>query len=357
MLEFTNSTIAAIGGLAGGIVLGITARLGRFCTLGAIEDALFGNDTTRLRIWGLAISVAIAGSFTLDYFGVISLDNSIYLANPVSIVATLAGSLLFGFGMALVGTCGYGTLARIGGGDLKSVVTFLVLGITAYATMRGAASYLRSALFTADSHSLVSISVAHHLARLTTLSPHLIAYITALLIAMFCLYRPQQPVDRRSVFIATTVGAVIVSGWFVTGYLAADPFTPLRLESYTFSAPPGETIIYVMTMTGSSLSFGIGATAGVITGAALTCLWRGEFYWEACDDARELKRQITGGVLMGFGGVVALGCTVGQGISAASTLALSAPIALLGIFAGAWAGLTLLIEGDLRTAFKNRFLR
>ncbi len=353
MQDIAPTTIAAIGGLAGGIVLGVAARWGRFCTLGSIEDALFGADTLRLRTWGLAIAIAITGSFALDHAGVVQIEHSFYLAGSGNLLATVVGGLLFGFGMALVGTCGYGTLARLGGGDLKSLVTFLVMGVTAYATMRGAASFLRTGLFPRDNDSIASTGIAHLLSNEISLSPHTIAYLIAFTIAALCIYRTHNRMPVRNIVVALMVGGTVTSGWYVTGYLAADPFDPYPLESYTFAAPLGDTIIYFMTMSGSTLKFGIGATIGVVIGAALTCLWRREFYWEACDDARELKRQLVGGVLMGFGSVLAIGCTIGQGISAASTLALSAPIALISIFLGAWVGLKLLIEGDIFSTLKT----
>ena len=148
------------------------------------------------------------------------------------------------------------------------------------------------------------------------------------------------------------VGLVITWGWFATGNLANDPFDPYPLESFTFSAPLGETIIYFMTMTGSSLNFGIGAVLGVIAGAAVTSVAQSYFRWEACDDAREMRRQILGGFLMGVGGVTALGCTIGQGVTAASLLAFSAPIALISIFVGVWIGLHTLIEGSIKGPFR-----
>jgi hypothetical protein len=146
---------------------------------------------------------------------------------------------------------------------------------------------------------------------------------------------------------------MIVWGWIATGIIAADEFEPYRLESFTFSAPLGETLIYVMTMAGSALKFGIGATVGIIIGAALTSLAHGYFRWEACDDARELRRQMMGGMFMGVGGVTASGCIVGQGMAAFSTLAYSAPVALIGIFAGAWFGLHFLVHGSIAEAFRH----
>ena len=115
--------------------------------------------------------------------------------------------------------------------------------------------------------------------------------------------------------------------------------------AFNYTGPLGETVIYIMTTTATAPSFAVGSVFGVVAGAAIGAIWRSEFRWEACDDAYELRRQIFGAVLMGIGGVVALGCTVGQGLSAFSALALSAPVAFVAICAGAWLGLNQLVIG------------
>lgn len=353
MGELSPGLLAAIGGLLGGIVLGFAARWGRFCTLGAIEDHVLGGTSTRLRMWGLAIAVAIAATHLLQLSGFVSLSESFYLARPTTFAATLLGSLVFGFGMAMVGTCGYGTLARIGGGDLKSIVTFLIMGITAYATMRGLGAYLRLPLETTADRLPSEAGFAGVIADPLNISSNLVALILASLIALFCLNKALRN-RPRFILAAALVGLTIASGWFVTGYVAQDPFEPYPLESYTFSAPLGEALVYVMTMTGSSLKFGIGAVLGVVIGAFLTSLVQNHFRWEVCDDAREMRRQMFGGLLMGFGSVTAMGCTIGQGVSAASVLAFTAPVALIGIYAGAWLGLHWLVQGVTLTELAAR---
>ncbi len=352
MEELSAGNIAALAGFVGGVVLGFCARWGRFCTLDAIEGAVLGGSDSGLRSWAIAIAVAIAGSFALDQIGLIDITQSFYLANPTSILATIVGGLLFGVGMALVGTCGYGCLARIGGGDLKSVVTFLVMGISAYATLSGATAYFRQGLFPVPVAPIEPASFAYSLASWTGFSTHVTAYAIATLIAVIALVSTSFRKDQKRILIGALVGLIAVWGWFATGYLARDEFNPYPLESYTFSAPMGETLIYFMTMTGSSLSFGIGAVFGVVVGAAVTSIIQTHFRWEACDDAREMRRQILGGFLMGVGSVTALGCTVGQGVSAASLLAFSTPVALASIFIGAWFGLHTLIDGTIKGPFR-----
>lgn len=353
MGELSPGTIAALGGLLGGCALGFAARWGRFCTLGAVEDVALAGDSRRLRMWGLAIAIAMFITFAMYGAGLIDITQTFYLATPTTIVATVVGSFMFGYGMSLVGTCGFGTLARIGGGDLKSVFTFLIMGITAYATMSGAGAYLRLFISARSEPPMENASFAFLIGDMTGLSPVIVGMAFALVIVIYCFSSASFRQSPRFVIAAVIVGLAIAFGWFVTGYLALDPFEPYPLESFTFAAPLGESILYVMAMTGSSLNFGIGAVAGVIIGAAVTTLFQKHFRWEVCDDAREMRRQMMGGVLMGFGSVTALGCTVGQGLTGASLLAFSTPIAFVSMYAGSWVGLHKLVHGSVLEPLKQ----
>ena len=286
MEELAPGTIAAIGGLMAGIGLGFAARWGSFCTLGSIEDAIFGGNYDRLRMWALAIAIAIIGTFALDQFTSIDITSSFYLARPTTYIATAIGGLIFGVGMSLVGTCGFGALARVGGGDLKSAVTFLVMGITAYATLSGVTAYLRVNLFPAETIPEQPAGFAHFAANQLGGTPHIWAYGVGALIILAVLYPAPFRKKYKKLIAGSIIGLMIIWGWVATGIIAADEFEPYRLESLTFAAPLGETLMYVMTMTGSTLKFGIGATIGVIIGAAITSIGQGYFRWEACDDAR-----------------------------------------------------------------------
>jgi len=357
MIELSPAAIVTLAGLAGGIVLGFAARWGRFCTFGAIEDNVLGADSTRLRMWGLAIAVAIAGVFTLDLLGWIAITDSIYLARPVALAASIVGGLMFGLGMSLVGTCGFGVMSRIGGGDLKSIVTFLVMGISAYATMNGIAAYIRIWLFPEPVPSETPAGIAHHIAQVSGLGLHTVAFGIAALMALAMLLNGALLRNLRFLITGILVGLVIVFGWWATGMAALDPFGPQRVGSFSFAAPLGDTILYIMASTGARLDFGIGAVVGVVIGAYLTSLVLRDFRWEACEDAIELRRQMLGGMLMGVGGVLALGCTVGQGLSAFSTLAISAPITLVSMYIGAWFGLQFLVSGSWWTPIRSLFPR
>ena len=145
--SITDHHLVALIGLASGLLLGLAARLGRFCTLGAIEDVLYGGSDLRLRMWGVAIGTAVLGSFGLMAAGLLEATDTYYLSVRWLPLASIAGGLAFGYGMALAGTCGYGAIARLGGGDLRSFVIVLVMGVSTYVVLSGPLAPLRVALF------------------------------------------------------------------------------------------------------------------------------------------------------------------------------------------------------------------
>jgi uncharacterized membrane protein YedE/YeeE len=337
--------IRTILGLLLGIALGFVARRGRFCTLGAIEDAVYGNDQQRLRTWLLAAAVAIAGVHGLEYFGHLDLSRSIYTGPRIEWGGAIIGGLLFGLGMALVGTCGFGTLLRLGGGDLKSLVTFVVIAFTAMMTMRGVTGLLRVRSLDPLSHELTG-STSQRIPDLLGLvgsTARLFPFVVAAAIAALAcgggFLRRGWPLAT-----GTAIGLIVVLGWWATGIAGYDPFETRRVESFSFVAPLGEALLYLMLASGLRPDFPVGAVFGVIAGAFLAARSAGQFRWEAPDDAREMKRHLLGAFLMGFGGIAAIGCTIGQGITGVSTLSIGSVMAIAAILVGARLGLYLLVE-------------
>jgi uncharacterized membrane protein YedE/YeeE len=332
-------------GLVLGLMLGFVARRGRFCTLGAIEDAVYGKDTRRLRMWLLAAAVAIAGTQSLENAGHLDLSRSIYTAARIEWGGAVIGGLLFGLGMALVGTCGFGTLLRLGGGDLKALVAFFVMALTAMMTMRGLTGLLRVRSIEPLSYEVAG-SVSQRipdLLGLTGTTGRLFPIVVAgALAAVACTAGFLR--SRWSAATGVAIGVIVVLGWWATGSVGYDPFETRRVESFSFVAPLGETVLYAMLASGLRPDFAVGSVVGVVTGAFLAAKSAGHFRWEAPDDAREMKRHLLGAFLMGFGGIAALGCTIGQGITGISTLAIGSFIAIASILVGARLGLYVLVE-------------
>lgn len=350
MMDLSDAASAGLMGLGGGVALGLAARKGRFCTLGAIEDALYARDFGRARMWAVALGVAILGVAALVAAGRLDVSATVYARTGWRPEASIIGGAMFGYGMALAGNCGYGALARMAGGELRSFVVVIVMGVSAYLALIGPLAWARLALFPVErlEPAEASASIAEAGARLLGAPPWLIAAtlgLGVLWLGLRGLALRGLGARRDLALWGGVVGAAVALGWWGTAHLAATGFDAIPVESHSFTAPLGETILYAMTSDGGGMGFSVGSVVGVLIGAFWGAWSKGQFRWEACDDPRELGRQIFGAALMGIGGVIAIGCSVGQGLSAFSTLAWSAPVVTLSVIGGAWLGLKHLIEG------------
>ena len=335
-----------------GIVFGAVVNKTNFCTMGAVSDWVNMGDKDRFRAWMLAIGIAIVLSQGMQAYGLFDLGQSIYLTTNFGWLGYLLGGLLFGIGMTLASGCGQRTLVRLGGGNLKSLVVMLVLGLTAYMTMRGLLALVRVNVIEVTNFDLGTTGVADQgIDTLITVATGLensaaISWaVTALIGGGLIIFAFASASFRRrfdDILAGIVVGLIIPAGWYVTGVIGFDDFEPVRFESYTFVAPVGESLQYLMTYTGSTIKFGIAAVAGVIFGSFLYAVLTRKFHVETFIVRGDMVRHILGGILMGFGGVLALGCTVGQGITGMSTLALGSLMALVSIVFG--SALTMKVE-------------
>lgn len=360
MPDLPVTTIVGMGAFAVGSVFGWTAQKTNFCTMGAISDMVFMGDWRRFRAWMLAIAVAVLGTQALHLTGTVNLGKSIYLTPNLGWAGAVLGGLLFGFGMTMAGGCGNKTLVRIGGGNLKSVIVFLVLGFFSYMTLRGLIALGRIQL-EASNINLAGLGLASQgmpdiMAKLTGLPvPSVRLGLTVVMgggLAAWCFKDSQFRASAHDVLGGLMIGLLVVAGWAVSGILGADEFDPAPLASFSFVAPIGGSLQYLMTFTGSTIDFGIAAVGGVIFGSFLAAKAGANFKLESFTDTDDLLRHLVGAALMGTGGVLAMGCTIGQGITGMSTLALSAPIALGSIVLGGVLGMKYLEEGTLSGAVK-----
>ncbi|WP_193369004.1 YeeE/YedE family protein [Pelagibius marinus] len=343
------------GGLAG-IVIGAAARRDRFCTLAALERFWYANDSSGLRTWILAATVALIATQAMALTGLIDLQRSFYLSSNFGWTGAILGGLAFGFGMALVGTCGFGALVRLGGGSLRSLVVLLVLGLSALAAQRGLIAQARVAvvdnlaadLSFAGDQSLGSIASAllGFDARLA------VAFVVAGLLLLWIFSSADYRHRLGNIITGGIIGLGVAFGWLATTWVAQRAFEPVQIEAGSFVVPVGDTLIQFIAFTGVLPDYGVGLVVGVGLGAALVAWRKKDVRWEACDDARELGRHIVGAFLMGTGGVFAMGCTIGQGVTAVSALAISAPVVMLSIAIGARLGLAYLLEGSIWSVFR-----
>ncbi len=339
-------------GLGLGAMFGFVARRGRFCTLGAIEDSVYANDTRRLRTWLLAIAVAIVGVHLLEAHAELDLTKSIYTGSRLELGALIIGGLIFGFGMALNGTCGMGTLRQIGGGDLRAVITFLVMGVVAMMTMRGLTGIVRVTLTDPLAINLGS-SATQRLPLLAGLSGQgatIAAIVVGIGIAVYAFAHRGFRAAPRFAITGILIGLVVVGGWWATGIFGYDSFDSRRIESFTFVGPLGETLLYSMLSTALSIDFPIGAVVGFVLGAFVAAATDGTFRWQIPASAAEFRRRLVGAAMMGFGGITALGCTIGQGLTGVSTLSVGSVIAIVSIVGGARLGLWWVVERGQRVA-------
>lgn len=353
-----SASAATLIGVLAGAACGFTVRRARLCSFGAIEDAWMGGDTRRLRIFGLALAVALVGAQGFIGLGLLDPASSTYVQPGLPWLSILLGSTLFGLGMALVGTCGFGSLVRLGAGDLRSLIVMMVFGAVAYATLRGMFAPVRIEIIErvywpvpgglkADLASILTYLGAPQ-ARLAITVAASLVLVAAVLVDRRLRRSP------RLLLAGATLGLAVIAGWWVTG-VAVDAFeTVPRAQSLTFVSPVGRALYAVLTSPAALLEFGIGTLVGVTLGSFLSALYDQEFRWEAFDDDREMRRHLAGAVLMGGGGVLAGGCTIGQGISAGSMMALSWPLAILGMMLGARIGIAFLVEGSIRGLWSHR---
>jgi uncharacterized membrane protein YedE/YeeE len=339
------ATYVAWGAFALAFVFGAVGNKTNFCTMGAVSDWVNMGDTGRLRMWLLAIAVALVGSSALQMAGVVDLSKSIYPAPRLTWLSHIVGGFLFGVGMTLGSGCGSKTLIRIGAGNLKSLIVYVFLGIAAYMTLRGLFGAFRVGVLEQAS---VTFATGQDLPSLLGVHPAL----PAVLIGGALIAYAYASKDFRSSFDYTlggvVTGLVVVGGWYVSGqigHVAEHPETLQeafvatnsgRMESFSFVSPMAYTLEYLMFWTDTSkiVTYGIASALGVIAGSAAYALATRTFRWEGFRDAEDTANHVVGGVLMGFGGITALGCTVGQAITGISTLALGSFITFAAILAG-----------------------
>ena len=336
-------------GLAIGAPLGALARGTHFCTLGALERHWYADDSRALRTWVLAIAAAVALTQALVAAGLVDADASFYLGAPFNPVATIVGGFAFGLGMAMVGTCAFGALLQLGGGNLRALVVVTVVGLSALATQRGVLALARDRLVEPLGATLPggSQSMGALAERLTGLPVH--GAVAALAVAAPCAWvfaHRAYRTDAAAIAAAVGIGATVAAGWWATSAGNAAQLHAVAVESASFVRPPADLVFHLTIQTGGVPRYGVGLTVGVILGAVLVAGLRRDMRWEACDSARELGRHLAGATLMGVGGVLALGCTIGQGVSAFSVLALSAPLAFASMLLGARVGLAWLLGDD-----------
>jgi hypothetical protein len=264
----------------------------------------------------------------------------------------IVGGLLFGIGMTLAAGCGQRNLVRFGAGNLKAFVVLMVMGISAYMTLRGLFGVVRVNII-----DPVSVDLSEHGLPGQSMVSALQVWagagnadvirglLTALIGGGLLAYALKQRTLRESmdnILAGVVIGGCVIAGWYVTGSLGVDDFDPVPVESMSFISSTGVTANYLMSFTGATINFGIALIFGMIAGSFVYAIISGNFRVETFSNRSEMVSHLVGGALMGFGGVLSLGCTIGQGVTGISSLAMGSVLATLSIVFG--SALTMKIE-------------
>lgn len=345
---------------AASALFGFVAQRTRFCTMGAISDIVGMGSWTRMRMWVLAVAVAMIGFHVMGWLGWIDIGRNVYAMGRIHWLSATVGGLLFGLGMVLASGCGSRMLMRIGSGSLKALVVFFVMGFFAYATLRGVLAVVR-----VETLDLVAFDVdwggtlPQWFSKTSGLplgqSGLLLACVLAVPTLLWVV--ADREIRQPSMLLGGVgVGALLTLMWWISGHLGHVPEHPLTLESVyvatnsvrsmealTFTAPVAYALEWLTLFSDTSrvLTLGVASVFGVVVGALVQALISRRFRWEGFRGTQDTALHIVGAACMGVGGVTAMGCSIGQGLSGLSTLSATSAIAVVAIVVGAWLGLRL----------------
>ncbi|MDU8942678.1 YeeE/YedE thiosulfate transporter family protein [Ovoidimarina sediminis] len=326
-LGLETRTLHLIAGLLLGLVFGVAAQISRFCLRRAVAGAPEERGSAAA-VWVTGLAAAILGFAAAQSFGVIALDDHRFLSPSLPVAAIALGGLAFGAGMVLTRGCVSRLTVLSATGNLRAVTVLLAFAVTAHATLKGVLAPVRT--------TIGSVSVDLPVGTLAEIPFGLAALAAAatVLAAFLALRSGAKPLQLA---LGAVVGLVAVGGWMATSTLLFDEFEPLPVQTAAFTLPWSDSLFWVIASTAIPAGFGVGFIGGVLGGSFLSAAARGELQLQSFSAPAETLRYVSGGVLMGVGGVLAGGCTVGAGLSGTATGSLAALLALASIIAGGWA--------------------
>jgi uncharacterized membrane protein YedE/YeeE len=345
------------GGLLLGLAFGAIGQWSRFCIRGAIADWVVFRGNSRLLAWILAVAVAALGTQILVSLNLFDATRSLAWSNRFAWASCLVGGVLFGYGMVLAGGCPQRSLVKTGTGDLKALITLIVTAIAALMTLRGLFAPLRIDALDRWSATLATPQdLGSMSAAIAPIAPGAVRWVIVaaiVAVAAWLWWRNRKTLDASHWVGAICVGLLVPAAWLLTGhwgFLAEHPETlepawlgtqSKRPEGLSFSAPLGHALdlLTLWSDKNTTATYGITVALGVLAGSFVTAKLRGDFRLESFQNSTTLVSHLVGGLLMGFGGVTALGCSIGQGLTGLAMLSAGAVVAVLGIVIGAVAAL------------------
>ncbi|MBY6046863.1 YeeE/YedE family protein [Vannielia litorea] len=323
--EATAREVAVWFALALGIAFGFLGQRSRFC----FRRAVAGDASERRSaagVWLTGLAVAILGTQALVAYGLISFEEHRYLAADLPWLAIVLGGLAFGAGMVLTRGCISRLTVLTGTGNLRALTVLAIFAVVAHATLKGVLAPLRTALGSVTA----PLGEASSLAGL----PGGAWLWTGLIVAAVLVFAARSGAKPATLLMGGLIGALVPLAWVGTGYVLYDEFDPIAMESLSFTLPSSETLFWAIASSSIPAGFGVGLVGGVLVGALVAALIFRDFQWQSFQTPRQTGRYLAGAVLMGVGGVLAGGCTVGAGLSGTSTLGVSAFLALASIALG-----------------------
>lgn len=343
-----------------GFILGYVVNKTNFCTMGAVSDLVNIGDSSRFKAWLLAITTAIVGVTLLEYMSIVDIDESrIPYRNSVFFWPRyILGGIMFGIGMTLASGCGNKILIRIGGGNIKSVFVLIIAGLMALLMTRtDFYGLLFHSWMNPISPDLAKLGISDQslhtmLASLTGIdsSNMIITLFLPALISIFLLkyiFSSYSKLSSDNILSGFVVGLVVTLAWLISGGELGQnwienndfldtPYPSVGVQSFTFINPMGEFLIYSSSIFDSFyLTFGVTALISTVFGSFVYALVSNNLRIEWFANKHDFFRHLLGAVLIGIGGVLSLGCTIGQGVTGVSTLALGSIITLISIIFGA----------------------
>lgn len=314
-----------IFGVLVGVLFGIFAQLSRFCLRRAVAGPT-DERRSALAIWLTALVTALIGTQIAVQLGVIDFSTHRFYNVDMPIVAILVGGILFGIGMVLTRGCISRMTVLSGSGNLRAVMVLLIFAIVSHAMLKGVLAPLRVWLgqFTVSVGEYVSLSQLP-IGRWS---------IVALFVVLVCLVCCRSKASISSLIFGALIGALVPIAWVGTGWILLDDFEPIAFESMSFTLPVSQTLFWTVASTAITPGFGVGLVLGVVMGSAVTHLLRGQVQWQSFESPKQTGRYFAGASLMGIGGVLAGGCTVGAGLAGVASLSTAAILALVAIVAG-----------------------
>lgn len=341
----------AWSGLLIGALLGALIQRTNFCMSNCFTSIKIFGSFLQFKAYMVALLVALAGTQLLTDLGMVHPENSIYLPKNFPWLGFIVGGYIFGIGIVFAGGCASRILVRTGEGHLGALVSVFAFNLTAGSALAGHLAYTNEYVY----RRLAVALPTSRIPDLLGVSPWLIIGAFAAFLAVWFAVSAKKDdfIGLKWPLTGLAVGLLIVAGWYVTGKAAgmiqADEFLAMdstvvnrfRPTSLTFAKPNADFFDYIKTATGASLGFGVATVIGVLLGSFASAMATRSFHWVVPANKDAFLSHLAGGLLMGYGAIISIGCNIGQGLTGCSVFGLGGLITITFILLGTWTSVWL----------------